>query len=157
MKGPRGPRLNRATPALAPEHMQTYRIVAPISTHWRQASCAEIDCTAYLSGWRTEIDEHTQLGAQQAAYIRSTSGRRFTEARHEITRLTVFTFAPGQTCFAAGSHRAPLEREPLYVVQGGDWRGNPRQIRPRVHRRAEDWVDEFANHQITLADRLAQG
>lgn len=151
-----GPRLNRITPALPADAMTTYRIARPKGTHWRPARCAEVDCAPYLHGWRTVIDESTEQGQAQAHYIRNVAGRGFTEARDEAG-LTVFTFAAGQACFAAHQHRAPLDREPLYVVRGGDWRGNPRGTQPRVHTRPEDWVDDFATHQITLADRLAQG
>ena len=69
--------------------------------------------------------------------------------------LTEFTFEAGQTCFV--EHRVPLEREPLYVVRDGDWRGNPRGTAPRIHTRPDDWVDDFAEHQQRLADRFEQG
>jgi hypothetical protein len=145
--------LNRFAPVLPPTAMKTYQVKAPISTHTRKATCAEVNCPALANGWRTEIDETTDLGKRQAWYIRNQSGRRYTEDRRAT--LTIFTFSAGQTCFAV--HREPLEREPLYLVRGGDWRGNPRGIPTRQHVRAEDWLDDFATHQQTLADRLAQG
>ena len=64
-------------------------------------------------------------------------------------RTTVFVFDAGQPCFQAGQHRAPLEREPLYVVRGGDSRGNPTRFR-RVHASADSWVDDFATNQDHL-------
>lgn len=151
----RRPGPSRISPQLPAHAMQTYRLLRPTPTHWRAATCAEADCPQHQQGWRTEVDEGTELGQQQAHYIRAEAGRRFVEERHPVARITAFIFEAGQRCFA--SHQIPLEREPLYVVQGGDWRGNPRGVKPRVHSSAEAWVDDFGTHQNTLADRLAQG
>lgn len=143
----------RINPKLPVDAMQTYAIRAPKQTHSRPASCAEADCPNLRHGWRSVIDETSDLGAAQAGYIRRESGRKFTEARDEAG-LTVFTFEPWQRCFA--QHTVSLDREPFYIVRGGDWRGNPRgEIRRHV--RADDWVEDFAQHQTTLADRLEQG
>jgi hypothetical protein len=145
--------VNRITPALGAEHMQTYALAAPLATHWRPATCEEVDCANQAAGWRTVVDEATDLGQRQAAYVRTQAGRAFGE--HREGPLTVFTFPAGQRCFAA--HQQPLEREPLYLVRGGDWRGNPRGVPVRRHVRAADWVDDFANHQLDLRDRLERG
>jgi len=143
----------RIAPRLPVEAVQTYAIRAPKGTHHRTASCAEADCPNLQHGWRSVIDEATDLGAAQATYIRRESGRKFTEER-DPAGLTVFTFEAWQRCFA--EHTVPLEREPFYVVRGGDWRGNPRgEI--RRHANGDDWVEDFAEHQQTLADRLEQG
>jgi hypothetical protein len=140
-------------PRLGPEAFKTYQIVAPLSTHFRPATCREVECGGYMRGWKTTVLPNSP----QAAYIRRSSGRRFTEAPNESGDGTVvFTFPPGQQCFRASEHRKSLEREPLYVVRGGDFRGDPRRETP--HRmRADDWVDDFAEHQQGLADRIEQG
>ena len=93
-------------------------------------------------------------------YIRKNSGRRFVESRvlsDEGVPLTAFRFEAGQRCFRADEHRARLERPEIYLVRDGDWRGNPRGTEPRRHASAADWVDDFANHQETLANRLKEG
>jgi hypothetical protein len=54
-------------------------------------------------------------------------------------------------------HKLPLDRMPFFLVHEGDWRGNPRGGAPHVHKRAIDWVDEFANHQVRLAETLRRG
>lgn len=121
----------------------TYQILAPLPTHWRPASCADVDCGAYLRGWRTTVDERTPLGQEQAAYIRRHAGRRYVEERTE-TGLTAFTFEAGQMCFAAADHRVPLGREQVFRVaptQGGRLAGEI-----VTHQRAADWVDDFASH-----------
>lgn len=177
--------LTRVTPRLPPQSVKTYQVTAPVSTHWRPATCAEVDCAAWRHGWRTVVDERTDLGERQAAYIRSTcvpdalaaspagrGRRRYVEHRdaHQVqdgtgppagvvAGLTVFEFPAGQVCFASGNeaHRVPLERQPLYLVRGGDWRGNPRGTPGRQHARPEDWVDDFATHQQQLDDTLRRG
>lgn len=133
-------------PALPAHQRKTYQIVSPRPTHFRAAGCEEAGCKHMREGWRTIVDESSDLGAQQAYYIRHSSGRSFTEHRDE-DGLTVFTFAAGQECFR--EHKVRLEREEIYVVRGGDHRGNPRGER-RVHRRAEEWVEDFAEHQEAL-------
>lgn len=147
--------LNRLAPALPVGAMKTYAIRSPRATHWRAATCAEVACPAYLNGWRTVVDEATELGQRQAHHVRKAAGRSYTEHRDEAG-LTVFTFEAGQRCFAADGHQAPTGRPELYVVRGGDWRGNPRGD-VRKHVRAADWVEDFGEHQQQLADRLAQG
>lgn len=142
--------LIRVDPALPAEHMKTYGFVAPKETHFRPATCEEVDCGNYQRGWVTKIDEATVLGKQQAFYIRQQSGRKFAEDREG--ELTAFVFEPGQCCFA--EHSVSLEREPIYLVKEGDWRGNPRGTPPRIHARPADWVDDFATHQDQLIERL---
>ena len=118
--------LNRVAPALPVSSYKTYSIKSPLASHWRDASCAEYGCTAYANGWQTKVDEATELGQKQAHYIRKQSGRGFTEQREGV--ITVFSFEPGQTCFAPG-HRVPSGREHIYTVRGGDWRGATGDIR----------------------------
>lgn len=138
---------------LPPALRTTYQLLAPLETHWRPATCAEVDCPAYLYGWLTVVDPASDLGQRQAHYIRTQSGRKFTE---EPTPGGIeFRFEPGQICFR--QHQAPLEREPLYVVRGGDHRGDPLGIGAREHTRPEYWVEDFAEHQQALADAHERG
>lgn len=134
--------------------VKSYAIAAPADTHTRPASCTEVNCAAQANGWATEIDEaDLDMGRRRAHYIRTASGRRFTEERTEIG-LTRFIFSPGQTCFR--DHTVPLGRDPFFLVLGGDHRGNPTRER-FVHANADDWVDDFANHQDHIADRVNRG
>lgn len=152
MPSPEGQRLPPAMPVQA---YKTFQIVAPIKTHFRKATCAEANCPHYLNGFRTRIDESTELGQRQAYYIRKESGRRFTEERDEVG-LTVFTFEAGQRCFSSDDHRVRIEREEIFLTRGGDWRGNPTGERYQ-HTRSEFWTEEFAEHQQKLADRIERG
>lgn len=133
--------INRIEPLLPAAAMQTYSIAAPLATHTRPATCAEVECLPYRNGWNTDVDEATVLGQQQAGYIRSQAGRAYTESR--IGNLTRFVFLAGQQCFAA--HRVSLERPEIYLVKGGDWRGNPIGL-TRRHTKPAHWVEDFAEH-----------
>ena len=144
--------VNRVTPALPAASMKTYQVAAPLATHWRPATCAEVGCPNYLNGWLTRVP----FGSELAEEARGLRGRyHFVETREEGD--AVFTFPPGQACFRASAHQVPLERDPVFLVRGGDWRGNPRGTPARAHRRPEDWVDDFATHQQDLADRIERG
>lgn len=146
--------INRIKPKLPPEAFKTYAITSPVATHYRPGTCAEANCGAQAHGWVTRVDETTDLGQKQAHYIRRDSGRKFTEARTPAG-LTEFTFEAGQKCFA--THQVSLQRPENFLVLGGDWRGNPRGIKPVQHTRPEHWVEDFGGHQQTLADRFQQG
>jgi hypothetical protein len=145
---------NRITPNVDPQHYQTFQIKAPVNTHWRKATCEEVACLFGEKGWTTTVDESTDLGQRQAHYIRTSSGRKFKESRNELG-LTVFEFASGQPCFR--EHKARLDRQELYVVKGGDWRGNPARTPARVHTKPEFWVEEFAENQEHIKNLRERG
>jgi hypothetical protein len=128
---------------------QTYSIKAPSDATVRTA-CESVGCPAWRHGWESAIDESTELGQRQAAYIRQQAGRTFREMRTEAG-LTVFRFEPGQRCFAEHGTRPEL-----YLVRDGDWRGNPTG-RQRQHTRAVDWVEDFGEHQLRLVDQQKKG
>lgn len=147
----------RLPPVLPAEAVKTYRIVAPLRTHWRPATCEEVACEHYLCGWQTILDESTEQGQYLASIIRNDLRRTHIWAEdREPTGLTCFTFPPGQSCVRASTHRIRVEREELFLVTGGDWRGNPRGEN-RVHKNMDHWLEDFGEHQDRLADRLEQG
>jgi hypothetical protein len=140
--------LQRVDPKLPVAAMQTYQLAAPPDIEV-VAACETVGCGAFRHGWDTLVDEATDLGRRQAAFIRQRSGRTFTELRTG-SGLTVFRFDAGQRCFA--DHKT---RPVRYLRRGGDWRGH--QGLYREHTRPADWVEDFADHQQQLADRLERG
>jgi len=139
------------TPNLPEDHYTTFRLVSPPNMR-RRIPCHDAQCKGYLEGWKTGVDESTPLGQGQAHYIRTQSGRRFSEYK-TATGLTVFDFPPGQRCFR--SHTVPVG-DPLCLR----YRGDHRTMRPQnVHRHAriDDWVDDFANTQDQIRTRLERG
>lgn len=149
-------RVNRLVPAMGAEAYKTYAMSMPLATHWRPATCDEIDCAAWTNGWVSTFDLGTDLGQQQYAYCKADGSRSFTEQRASLT-LVKLVYAPGNRCFQAADHRAPLGRPPRFLVAEGDWRGNPRGIPARVHTRALDWVEDFSEHQDRLATAIQEG
>lgn len=144
----------RVDAALGAGAMKTYQVLAPPATHFRAATCAEVDCPHHLYGWRTVVDPGTDLGAAQVEFIKTESGRRF-QSYWDEAGLVTFTFEAGQECFTR--HRLRRDVDALYLVRDGDWRGNPLGTSPRRHANADDWVDDFATHQQKLSERLERG
>jgi len=144
----------RVDPKLPVNTMKTYTISAPKNTHFRPATCEEVDCKHHREGWVSAIDESTDLGKAQAYFIRNKSGRHFKENRDQAPGLTMFVFEAGQRCFA--QHDMRLDRPELFIVRDGDHRGNPTG-RSKQHARPDDWVEDFAEHQQTLADQIEKG
>lgn len=141
-------RMTRIAPAAPVGAYQTYQVSSPGDRVVRVA-CELVGCRAYLYGWDTAVDERVALGAGQAAYIRRESGRTFRELRRG-DGLTVFRFESGQRCFA--EHRTRPEH---YLVRAGDWRQHLGGI--RRHSRAIDWVEDFGEHQQSIADQQERG
>ena len=148
----RMPPPNRVPPALPVTSMKTYAISSPLSTHWRPATCAEVECPEFVHGWRTIVPSDSAA----ADYIRHDRTRRHAET-HPDAGLACFTFEPGQHGFSPQhDHQVRTGRPEKYLVRGGDWRGNPAGDR-RVLGRAADWVDDFANHQDRLQTAIERG
>lgn len=125
----------------APAHaMRTFQVDQPLETHYRRATCDEVDCSAKRNGWVMGFDLTEPEKRAAARWIRDHSGRTFTATLAE-GKVTL-TFAAGQTCFA--KHRVPNDRPPFLIVRGGDWRGNVTGERV-VHRNADDFVDHWEN------------
>lgn len=152
------PPVNRPDPNLPPDRMKTYGLAQPQETHFRRASCREVDCPNYANGWRSGFDVTDAEQAAAARVIRDKSGRLFTieELRGPSGRIerVVFTFGPGQECFLP--HRVALERDPIVYVRDGDWRGNPTG-RKHLFKGPEDWRDDFAEHQERMATFVERG
>lgn len=140
---------NRIDPNMPVGAYQTYSITAPRDTSV-PAACEQVRCPQWQHGWESVIDESTDLGKRQAAYIRTQSRRTFREMKGP-DGLTVFRFDSGQRCFA--EHRT---RPEIYLVRDGDWRGNPTGRR-RQHTRPADWVEDMAEHQGRLIDLRERG
>lgn len=111
--------------------------------------CERVGCPQWRHGWESVIDESTQLGQEQAAFIRTQSRRTFREQR-TAGGLTVFRFGAGQRCFE--DHQTIPEK---YLWRGGDYRGTVGRV--QVHQRASDWVEHVQEHMGRLLDERAKG
>lgn len=146
--------VNRAEPRIGAENMQTFAIRQPKSTHFRKATCEEVECQMYAKGWKMVIDLQTPLGQKQAGYIKHQSGRQYQVAEQKDGLVTL-VFAPNQPCFQ--DHQVRTELPEIYLVKGGDFRGNPRGTKTRVHSKAEHWVEEFAENQDRIIEAHRKG
>lgn len=146
--------VNRIAPRLGAEHMQTFEITRPKETHTRAATCEEVECRAYANGWTMTLDLTTELGKRQARYVKYSSGRSY-EVAEQYDGLVTLIFRPGQLCFA--EHRVDTDAPAVYRVRGGDYRGNPGRIPTRTHKKAEYWVEEFAENQDRLKTAIERG
>jgi len=135
-------------PRMPVEAYQTFSVKTQTDRRIKTV-CERVGCAAWRQGWESVIDESTQLGQQQAAFIRQQSGRTFREQR-TAAGLTVFRFDSGQRCFA--EHQT---RPELYLVRGGDYRATVGQV--RVHKRPEDWVEHVQQHMGLLLDERDKG
>jgi hypothetical protein len=112
--------MNRIQPQMGAEAYKTYSIVAPASSHFRPATCAETDCPDYLNGWRVRVEGLPP----DMLHAARTSGRKYVEVRIAEGE-TWLHFEPGQACFRAGEHRVRLDKPELFLVRDGDFRGQP--------------------------------
>ncbi len=144
--------MTRIVPGLDPRFFRTFRVSAPLGTHWRPATCDEVDCPNYLNGWRTIVPANSD----HAELVRSLKNRyRFTEAPQD-GGLVAFTFPAGQFCFEARNHRIRLDRLETFIRLGGDWRGNPTGERV-VHSGPEPWLDDMQENLEGVRRRAEQG
>jgi hypothetical protein len=137
---------------MAPEAYKTYEIVVPAGTHFRPATCEEVDCPQYAGGWRVRVEGLPP----EMVHTAKNCGRKY-EEQHIAEGETWLVFEAGQRCFQASQHRTRIDKPELYVVRDGDHRGNPRGTKARLHQRPADWQDDFATHQQGLADAFQEG
>lgn len=137
-------RLNRITPVGRPGAYQTYSISRRPDTTVR-AACEQVGCQNYLYGWETHLDESLPKHATGAHWIRTKSGRTFSERRDGA--ITVFRFEPHQRCFE--NHQTIAES---FTVMNGDWREYRGVM--RRHANGRDWAEDFGEHQQGLAEQI---
>lgn len=132
---------------------KTYSIDAPRKTHWRTATCEEVECKDFLRGWKTVLSI-TQVDMIEIA---RRSGYSFTEERDEAT--VTFIFEAGQKCFKRQSHKLPLGKDGIYRVRPGDWRISRSSVRNqiRTHARPIDWVEDMQENQAAIQQSIDRG
>jgi hypothetical protein len=145
------PQVSRIEPQFPAWAYKTYRILSPPS-HRRKASCEEVECERWRRGWKTCLDVADTKHAEAANWIRLHSGLRFDV--HEQGTAVTFTFPAGQSCWAA--HTVPFKPH-LFLVHGGDWRGNPRGVPVVRHSGAQSWADDFGENQLLIRERIGRG
>lgn len=124
-----------------PRPLDRYSLQQRPAPRARRATCEEVDCWAWLGGFAIKVDEATDLGGRQAAYLREDRTRpRPAETREGA--LTVFAYPPGTRCTASDTH--VIERTQLYIARG-------------IATTAELWTEEFGENQQRLSELQARG
>lgn len=132
--------LFRPEPRLPVQSMQTHHILAPASSHWRKATCAEVGCLPYHHGWVLPLEGLDEGDIWQAR----NSGRGYRQETNEDGKVFLH-FEAGQPCFRASTHRIRIERPELFIVRNGDWRGTDNED-PIRFSSAESWRDHLGTH-----------
>lgn len=148
--------LARLRPAMPAAYYKSYSVRYPLSTHWRLASCDEVYCLPYQRGWETFVDTGDDLGRMRYDYLVQDKNRACTMEKTGPTTYT-FRYAAGTPCFEQLNHRLKIPRAPLFLVTGGDWRGNPRGTEMLVHGSGENWAEDFAAHQGKINKLIERG
>lgn len=141
--------MNRVAPKMDSGAYKTYQILAPTKTHWRKATCAEVECQNHVNGWKIRVEILTP----DLVHAAKNSGRRYTELS-VAPGETYLVFEAGQSCFQERNHRIRLEREEIFRVRHGDWR---KTYSAHTHANPWDWQDDFALHQDKLATEQQKG
>lgn len=147
--------VNRIPPTLPPGAMQTFEVDAPLETHWRSATCEEVECKAFTRGWTStvlpeSIEEIRILKVYEAELRRGAVTFALTPENFRC-----YNFPAGTECFRRIWHRLPLERPAIFTVRSGDWRGTDGVI--RQFKDGSEWVDSFANHQDGIKKMIDRG
>lgn len=121
-----------------------WTIDSPIATHWRRATCEEVDCAKHRTGYRIRVDA---LAEADLDAIRQ-SNRPFT-VLDVAEGETYWVFPPGTPCFEASLHQVPVGRPELYVVRD---RGEVRR-----YDRADQWAEDCATHTTKIVDKIKEG
>ena len=121
-----------------------YRVQMPRDTTVK-AACEDAGCEQWLYGWDSLIDERTDLGREQAKYIRTKSGRTFREMRAP-DGLTVFRFEPKQRCFA--EHRTRPAR-----LAVGRHLSDGSFVAERTHTSLAALAEDYTQHVGRLAEQ----
>lgn len=124
--------------------MTTPQMHWTVQNEMRQATCAEIGCLAYHQGWRIRVDA---LDGEDLHAMR-VSGRRY-RVVDVAEGETYWVFEPGQPCFKASTHQAPVEKPELYLVRdvGG----------VRRYDRGDQWADDCATHTTKIVRKIREG
>lgn len=143
--------VNRVPPKMPTHCYKTFRVMSPISTHYRPATCEEAKCDAFLNGWTYN---KTALAAGNLLYAVTHAGKRYREVEHD--KETYLVFEPGQRCFHSSTHVVPLERPEFYFSGRGDHRSFSTR-KAQKFTRPEDWQDSFATHLDMIRREIEKG
>ena len=123
-------------------HTNTYQISWNRDTHFRVATCDEVDCPHFINGWVTRV----VIGSPQDHYIKQDTSRKSIGVKIDDATIEYY-YESGQKCFR--QHQTKVERAPFLTIdQVGKESG--RLIRNNID--FDEWTDRF-NEQSYRATR----
>lgn len=122
-------------PKVGPENRRTFMLRDRPAEKARRVPCGPHNCRYHRDGFVVRL---AATDAARLHHVRSDRSRRHVELAPD-GEVVVFRFEAGQQCY--GEHWDHTDT--LYLVRGGDWRGNPRGD-GRAHVRAADWVEDMS-------------
>lgn len=141
--------LVRWQPKMETHKYRTFSMQAPLDTHYRPATCREVDCAAYQNGW--SFDKSV---LSPANYYKVThAGKRYREVNLG-PGMTYLVFEAGQFCFDKHSIRLP--RPEIYLVGRGDWRSFQPHHAKQI-KRADEFAERMVESQLILQEEIKKG
>jgi hypothetical protein len=137
-----------------PRQVRTFSVAMPRSTHREPATCEQVACPKFLSGWVTTVaPDSPELQTLALACRGEVDGHRRGYGRVATTAegFLEYWFPPGQPCLSASTHSVPNGEPPIFRHKLGDHRATFGSV--VTHRSADSWVAEFGEHQQRLADQ----
>lgn len=135
---------------------QTYAIRTGLDTHYRKATCAEIDCPDYLNGWYLKIEGTPQ----ELLHIATHCGKRYRQGEVLIEGQTqafkALIFEAGQPCFRESTHVKSLERPEFFYVGRGDYRSFTTR-KAKLFDRPDQFVDSMQTELDKIRTRIERG
>ena len=113
-----------------------YQVTWPKESHWRRATCDEVDCPRYLLGWTTTVE----ADSPQYDFVRADKERHY---RAEVTGdgLITLHYPAGQRCFGS-NHWAKIDPERGPWLTKNLWGLEAGRVEHNAMEPAR-WVDEF--------------
>lgn len=147
---------NRIEPRGPVSMYRTYQLSQPVGTHWRRATCREVECEQFTKGWTTILDLKVQQQAAASYYIEHDRSRTHLRTVLRDGRVS-YWFEPGQEFFSSDDHAhlVPLERDPFAIIRDGDYRGNDTGRVERVP--LSEWAERFGENQLNLKEAQDRG
>lgn len=141
--------LNRWTPRMESSQYRTFMASAPLTTHFRPATCREVSCAAYENGWSFDKAVLTP-----SDYYRVThSGKRYREVNIGPNQ-TYLVFESGQFCF--DKHTIRLQRPEEFFTGRGDWRTFNIHHAKRI-KSSDEFADRLGTHLEVVKEVIKRG
>lgn len=141
--------LVRWDPKMGPQHYRTFGGEAPLTTHFRRATCKEVNCAAYENGWSFNKKVLTPGDYYKVTH----AGKRYREVTIAPGE-TYLVFEAGQFCF--DRHRMRIQRPDIFYTGRGDWRIFNRS-HAKVIPTAEEFTERFGSHVELVKEVIKRG